>query len=73
MKPDNNELKLNYFAALGHFLQRLPCLYFLQQSFFLSNEVRKAATMQPPQECTGFFSLFTVQMNKSSSYRQIPF
>ncbi len=26
----------DYLFDFGHFLQRLPCLYFLQQSFFLA-------------------------------------
>jgi hypothetical protein len=27
-----------YFPLFGHFLHRFPCLYFLQQSFFLAQE-----------------------------------
>jgi hypothetical protein len=62
-----------YLADFGHFLQRLPCLYFLQQSFFLSKEERSEDIRQPAQECIDFDSLFTLQINTQRRPSHIPF
>jgi hypothetical protein len=62
-----------YLADFGHFLQRLPCLYFLQQSFFLSKEDLSEDIRQPAHECIDFDSLFTLQMNIQCRPHHIPF
>jgi hypothetical protein len=61
-------LNSGYFLCLGHFLHRLPCLYFLQHSFFFqaafAGRLESGHAVQHAGECLGAFIVTKIAKTK---------